>query len=223
MIGRWRWTAKSDFQWRLWALGSCFGGAAPGVLAEEETSKTVYIAHGVESVAVEHKGKPVELRREQTPKNQIVPFYRDTTRGKIQPMHPFAPHAVETIGELDMIEYVQKVSGGDDGILIIDSRTPAWVKRSGVIPGAVNIPFTHFRDEESALDVMEEHFDVSVGTTFDFSNAKTLVMYCNGNWCGQSPTAIRRLLAMGYPAAKIKYFRGGMQSWAALGLTTVDP
>jgi len=189
--------------------------------AEEKQTKGVMITQGIQSVDVKHHGKTVAITRVQDKKNEIVPFYRKTTRGTIQAMHPFAPHAVETIGEREMIEYIQKMSVGDSSILIVDSRTPAWVKRSGMIPGAVNIPFTKFSEDDVTLEIMEDEFDVIPGETFNFSNAKTLVMYCNGNWCGQSPTAIRKLLSMGYPAAKIKYFRGGMQSWAALGLTTI--
>jgi len=39
-------------------------------------------------------------------------------------------------------------------------------------------------------------------------------------WCGQSPTNIKDLLALGYPAHKIKWYRGGMQDWEILGLNT---
>jgi rhodanese-related sulfurtransferase len=191
--------------------------------AADDSSKQIMISPDIYSIEVMHNGKPVELMRNQQKKNQIVEFYRRTDRGKIQPMHPFSPHAVETIGELEMIDYLQKRSAGDTGILIIDSRTLDWVKRSGMIPGAVNIPFTKFSSSDSTLEIMEDQFDVLAGETFDFSNAKILVMYCNGNWCGQSPTAITKLLQMGYPAAKIKYYRGGMQSWASLGLTVVQP
>lgn len=189
--------------------------------AEEKETKDVVITHGLKSVDVKHNGETVSIMREQVKSNEIVPFYRKTTRGTIQAMHPFEPHKVDTIGEREIIDYVKKMSDGDDSIIIVDSRTPAWVKRSGMIPGAVNIPFTKFKESADTLEIMEDQFDVIPGETFDFGNAKTLVMYCNGNWCGQSPTAIRKLLAMGYPASKIKYFRGGMQSWAALGLTTV--
>jgi rhodanese-related sulfurtransferase len=191
--------------------------------ADEESSKQIMISPDIYSVEVKHNGEPVKLLRNQLQKNEIVEFYRRTDRGKIQPMHPFAPHAVDTIGELEMIDYLQQRSAGDTSILIIDSRTADWVKRSGMIPGAVNIPFTKFNSSDSTLEIMEDQFDVLAGETFDFSNAKTLVMYCNGNWCGQSPTAITKLLQMGYPAAKIKYYRGGMQSWASLGLTVVQP
>ena len=191
--------------------------------AEEGKSKQVLIAPGVVSVEVMHNGKPVVIQRKQEKKNQIVEFYRATGRGKIQPMKPFSPHVIETIGELELIDYIKRHSDGDDSLIIIDSRTQDWIRLSGMIPGAVSIPFTEFKSSESTMEIMEDQFDVLVGDTYDFSNAKTLVMYCNGNWCGQSPTAINKLLKMGYPAAKIKYYRGGMQSWSALGLTVVDP
>ena len=115
--------------------------------AEEKKTKAVMITHGIQSVDVKHNGKSVAITRIQDKKNEIVPFYRKTTRGTIQAMHPFAPHSVETIGEREIIEYIQKMSVGDSSIMIIDSRTPAWVKRSGMIPGAINIPFTQFSDD----------------------------------------------------------------------------
>jgi hypothetical protein len=30
------------------------------------------------------------------------------------------------------------------------------------------------------------------------------------------------MLREGYPAARIRYYRGGMQAWKSLGLTTVE-
>jgi rhodanese-related sulfurtransferase len=195
---------------------------ASGALMAEGDEKQVMISSERFSVEVMHHGEKVTLMRNQDPDSTIVPLYQRTNQGKIQPMHPFAPHAVETIGELEMIDYLERVSQGDDSLLVIDSRTPNWVER-GTIPGAINIPFTRFKDSQSALDIMEERFGVFVADVMDFSNAKTLVMFCNGNWCGQSPTAIKKLLNLGYPAAKIKYYRGGMQSWHSLGLTVVKP
>jgi rhodanese-related sulfurtransferase len=201
-------------------MGVCCLFAAAAVA--EEAPKKVVLSEDMFSVEVKHKGETLTLVRNQAPDSTIAPLYQKTTRGKIQPMHPFAPHAVETIGELELIDYLVKRSNGDDSILLVDSRTEEWAKK-GTIPGAVNIPFTRFRDSQEALDVMEGEFGVFVADVMDFSNAKTLVMFCNGVWCGQSPTAIRKLLNLGYPAAKIKYFRGGMQSWQSLGLTVVMP
>ena len=190
--------------------------------AEEVETKAVYIKPGVISVDVIHNGKEVKLQRKQDKDHRISKFYQKTARGKIQPMHPFAPHAVETIGELAMIDYVEEKSDGDDSLLIVDTRTFNWVALTGGIPTAVNIPYTEFKNKELALEIMDEQFDVSIGETFNFSDAKTLVMYCNGIWCGQTPAAIRELLSYGYPAAKIKYYRGGMNAWKSLGLKTVN-
>ena len=55
----------------------------------------------------------------------------------------------------------------------------------------------------------------------DFRNVTTLVLFCNGRWCPQSGINIKTLIKMGYPAYKLKWYRGGMQSWVSLGLTTV--
>lgn len=193
-----------------------------GTVSAETADDKVMISKELYSIEVKHQGKAVLLIRNQEPDSKIDPLYQRTDQGKIQPMHPFSPHAVETIGELDVIDYLVQVSEGNDNVLVIDSRTPEWVER-GTIPGSINIPFTNFRDGQAAISIMEEHFGVLVTDVMDFSNAKTLVMFCNGNWCGQSPTAIRKLLNLGYPAAKIKYYRGGMQSWHSLGLTVVKP
>ena len=196
--------------------------AATAAMAGEKSGRKVYIEPDVLSVEVLHEGEPITIMREQSLDSHIVEFFRPTYRGKIQPMHPFDPHAVETIGELDVIEYLQRIAAGEDSILLVDSRTPAWVKR-GTIPGSVSIPFTEFKSSERAMEILEDRFDVILAEAWDFSQAKTLVMFCNGIWCPQSPAAIRRLLAMGYPAAKIKHYRGGMQNWFALGLTVVYP
>ena len=61
---------------------------------------------------------------------------------------------------------------------------------------------------------------VRSGSLWNFASAKTMVLYCNGPWCGQSPTNIRQLLALGYPAHKLKWYRDGMQGWKSLGLPT---
>jgi rhodanese-related sulfurtransferase len=117
---------------------------------------------------------------------------------------------------------------GDDSILLIDSRTPDWVAK-GTIPGAINVPWTKLNpakgaDPISVVDILTGTFGArELEGLWDFSQAKTLVMFCNGAWCGQSPNNIRNLMRFGYPAHKIKWYRGGMQSWEMLGLTTVKP
>jgi rhodanese-related sulfurtransferase len=70
-------------------------------------------------------------------------------------------------------------------------------------------------------DMLEQQFRAQrYEELWNFRDAKTLVMFCNGAWCGQSPANIRSLIRMGYPPSKIKWYRGGMQAWETLGLTT---
>jgi len=178
---------------------------------------------------LEVKAGDVSFSRNQDNNNTVNPAFAKTSR----PCPPFciqpsslAPN-VETIAETEVIHYVKKMKEGDSSIAVIDSRTPDWVAK-GTIPGAQNLPFTLIKNAMKNLDADAlantlKKFDVKVnddGTLYNFSNAKTLVMYCNGMWCGQSPTNIKDLLALGYPSHKIKWYRGGMQNWEILGLNT---
>ncbi|WP_299177169.1 rhodanese-like domain-containing protein [uncultured Neptuniibacter sp.] len=191
---------------------------SPSVIAEG--GKKAMIAPGLYSFTVEHDGEQVEIMRNQNPKNTIHELYNTTFRGMPQPIHPFEPHDVETIGEREFVGYMQQ-SNEDENVLIVDTRTEGWHYRL-TIPGSINVPYTVMKEEESAADALDE-FGVNKNDdgTFDFSNAKTLAMFCNGYWCGQTPTLIRALLEAGYPAENMKYYRGGMQAWTSLGLTTI--
>ena len=196
--------------------------------ANVSAGKPVGITKGMMDVTVKHDGKDVKISRNQDNKNTVNPAFAKTSR----PCPPFciqpavlAP-GVETIAEVEMIDYIAKMNAGDDTILVVDSRTPDWVKR-GTIPGAKNLPWTKLNpakgaDPISILEIMENEFGVTENEgLLNFSKAKTLVMFCNGMWCGQSPNNIKNLLKFGYPAHKIKWYRGGMQDWEILGLTTV--
>ena len=133
---------------------------------------------------------------------------------------------METVAELEVINYLQQISNGDESIIVIDSRTPDWVKR-GTIPGSVNIPWTELKPDAGAdpfkiADILENRFGaINLEGLWDFANAKTLVLFCNGMWCAQSPSNIETLLRFGYPPGKLKWYRGGMQNWENLGLTVV--
>jgi rhodanese-related sulfurtransferase len=210
--------------------------AATGITAILVVSSNIFavgdilvrITRDLPSLDVIHNGKMITIMRNQDPKNTINPTYTKTSRECppfcIQPS-TLAP-GVETIGEVEMLDYLAHVSAGDNSILVIDSRTPDWVKK-GTIPGSVNIPWTSLNLDEGAdpiavRKIMEDRFGAKyLGGFWDYTNAKTLVMFCNGIWCGQSPNNILNLLKFGYPAHKIKWYRGGMQDWEILGLTTV--
>ena len=188
----------------------------------------VQITAGLGSVDVMHGGEKITIMRNQDQKNTVNPAFAKTSRECppfcIQPSK-LAP-GVETIGEAEVIEYAKRMSDGDETIVLVDSRTPDWVGR-GTIPSAMNVPWTQLNpakgaDPISIAEIMEGVFNVqSNEELMDFSESRTAVMFCNGMWCGQSPNNIKNLLKFGYPAHRIKWYRGGMQDWEILGLTTV--
>jgi len=189
----------------------------------------VNISAGLASVDVMHHGRKVTIMRNQDPGNAINPEYAKTSRKCppfcIQPSE-LAP-GVKTVAELEVLRYLKEASDGDAAILVIDSRTPAWVEK-GIIPGTVNIPWDTLNIGKSDPTAVQAILENQLGAThrdgfWNFDSAKTLVLFCNGSWCGQSPTTIKGLLKIGYPAHKILWYRGGMQDWESLGLTTLKP
>ncbi|MCP4492956.1 MAG: rhodanese-like domain-containing protein [Gammaproteobacteria bacterium] len=190
----------------------------------------VNITPDMESITVKHNGVDTKIMRNQDQKNTVNPAFAKTSRKCppfcIQPAI-LAP-GVETIAEVEMIGYLKRMNDGDNSILVVDSRTPDWVAK-GTIPGAINLPWTVLNpakgaDPISIGEIMESQFNANnLEGLWDYSNARTLVMFCNGMWCGQSPNNIKNLLKFGYPSHKIKWYRGGMQSWEILGLSTAKP
>jgi len=189
----------------------------------------VRITEALSHLELSHEGKPVLLMRHQDPDHRIVAPYDKTARRCppycVQPMQ-VAP-GVETIGELELIDYLKRAEDGDSTVLVIDSRTDEWVQR-GTIPGSVHISYQRLDPEFASPQQIAEILQLEFGAAsadgiWDFGGVKTLVFFCNGAWCGQSPTNIKALLGFGYPAHRIKWYRGGMQAWESLGLTTVRP
>ncbi|MBP0482072.1 rhodanese-like domain-containing protein [Sagittula salina] len=189
-------------------LAAVLIGLAGGAFAQE-----VGIARDMVAVEVPTPGGPVTIERIQDPENTLSGEWARTSRACppfcIQPIE-VAP-GVTTIGELELIEMLR-----DPDVPVIDSRTPDWYA-GGSIPGAINIPYEFVLDELGQLGC-EADFD-----GWDCTEAKRVAMFCNGLWCGQSPTAIRNMLEVGYPAERIFYYRGGMQTWRMLGLTVTEP
>jgi rhodanese-related sulfurtransferase len=199
-------------------------------LATISHAANVNITAEIESVSVQHGESQVVIKRNQDLNNTINPAFAKTSRqcppSCIQPAS--LSIGVETIAELEVLDYLKQQSNGDDSILIIDSRLTDWVAK-GTIPGAINIPWTKLDSEQGADSIaigaiLQEKLNArNLSGLWDYTTARTLILFCNGIWCGEASNSIMNLLRYGYPAHKIKWYRGGMQSWQSLGLTTVTP
>jgi rhodanese-related sulfurtransferase len=190
-----------------------------------ESENKVNITAEIASVVVHHQGIPVTIERVQDTENRLADDFTKTSR----PCPPFCIHPIEaakgirTIGELELLAFLQKDVAEERGLLI-DARMPNWYN-SETIPGSVNVPFiilTKPSDKRTRiLKLMGAKIKES--GEVDFANAINLALFCNGPWCDQSPRAIKGLINAGYPPEKIAYYRGGMQAWKSFGLTTVLP
>jgi len=206
----------------------------------------VNIKRNLSHVNTAHNGEITSIQRIQNQDHVLTGGYTKTSRKCppfcIQPMQ--IAGGVTTVAELELLDFIKTKLNHGTGVLI-DARTPSWFNKS-TIPGSINIPFTTFDKKSDKLvktaalaklgvtikaETKEESFfDYVINmiknkpmkeySIWDFSKAKEVLLWCNGAWCGQSPRAIKGLLALGYPAEKIYYYRGGMQAWQSLGLTT---
>ncbi len=144
-----------------------------------------------------------------------------TTKGVIQPFTLY--EGTKTVGELEVLEFIQeKTMKKPNDYILVDSRRSDWFDM-GTIPSSVNIPYDEFKFDE---DFKEEYkrayklLGVKIkNKKYDFSNAKTVMFFCNGSWCAQSQRAIDSLVRLGYPKKKILWYRGGIASWVGVSLT----
>ncbi|MFM1891279.1 MAG: hypothetical protein RLZ44_356 [Pseudomonadota bacterium] len=212
------------------ALGSALAMAAMVATTSRAENLAVGITPELQKFEGTINGQPITIVRNQDQSAVVNPAFAKTSRKCppfcIQPQS--LGQGVETIAEIELIGYLQKMAAGDTSILLVDSRTPDWVAR-GTIPGAINLPWTKLNPAKGAspidiADILTGQFGArDLEGLWDFSEAKTLILFCNGMWCGQSPNNIKNLLRFGYPADKIKWYRGGMQDWEMLGLSTAKP
>lgn len=198
-------------------------------------------------VEVNAGGETVLVQRVQDTTHTVTGFFAKTSR----PCPPFcirpmsAAPGVTTVGEYELFDFMAHQLRNGRG-LIVDARTADWYQR-GTIPGAINLPWDRivaFGENPDAmvnlfkeLGAMEQaedagwHARVSQllsasageGQRWNFGGSKELILFCNGPWCDQSPRAIRALIDLGYPEEKLFYYRGGMQAWVSLGLSTMIP
>lgn len=119
----------------------------------------------------------------------------DATWGNIQPQQ--LAEGVRTVGELELIAHLRA------GLPLLDSRRHEQHAQV-TIPGARSLPHVELPARIGELDP-----------------DRPTIFFCNGPQCAATPSAVATLLAAGYPAQAIRYYRGGLHDWITLGLSTV--
>jgi len=165
-------------------------------------------------------GHEIIVERIQDFENKLVDDFTKTSRA-CPPfcIQPTTIQGLETIAELEVIEFIRTKMKKNKGLLI-DTRLKSWFELE-TIPSAINIPFSLMESNKAdkilqLLGVVTKENGIK-----DFSKAKDLVLFSNGAWSAQSTKFISIILKKGYPKKKIMFYRDGLQGWKLLGLTTV--
>lgn len=136
--------------------------------------------------------------------------FKDPASRKCKPfcVQPESVEGATTIKLEDFPKLAPEINAGK--VLLVDMRTPDWFTKE-TLPGAVNLPYSDLTGPEAKAKARMKKLE-----------GKDIIAFCNGWWCGQSPTGIQALQRLGY-TGKIYYFRGGNQDWVDAGLPSIVP
>jgi rhodanese-related sulfurtransferase len=129
-------------------------------------------------------------------------------KGFVQPLVPLP--GVTPVTEIDVLHALN-----DASTMVIDMRDeddPLDV----TIPNSYHIPYNELEDRMVLLGCRQRP-----SKEWDCDQAVKIIGFCHGPMCLQSPAGIASLVRLGYPVAKLFYYRGGLLDWEGLGLTTV--
>jgi Rhodanese-like domain len=208
---------------RAWRVCVLLGLSACLPLASAQEG-TVGITPNLPHVDVVHEGRKVRIQR-HLPSRAAGTEERSGSRATcppscLQPMR--AAPGIETVGELELLEFLRTDVATGQGVLV-DARL-AERYRFETLPSAVSIPFAIVKPDNPHIGrILSALGGRKSGADWDFSAARSLLIFCDGPFSDEARTSIEVLLAMRYPASKIRYYRGGLQAWRLSGLTTVIP
>jgi len=174
------------------------------------------------NIAIDHETLWAQSYAKETTPPQCKGSFIATV-GQIQPI--ILDSKIETFGELEVMHFINTMRN-EKSMLLIDTREESFYNNK-TIPSAINIPFDVIVKSELFPDGYHDALQ-TIGVkktlhTYEFQNAKTILLFCNGPWCSQSPRVIKKLIQIGYPKEKIKWYRGGMHDWLSLSMTATKP
>jgi rhodanese-related sulfurtransferase len=165
------------------------------------------------SVKVMHETKEVLIEREVVNHEKICPPFC---------IEPMSIENVVTVGELEVLSFIDKLKD-KKARLLIDVRESVFYMK-GSIPGSINLPFSMLKakskyQEEVLMLLGAKLMKKSSNAKWSFKDAHSLLIFGNSITSNEASNTIKELLKLGYPYSKLFYYRAGLTSWKALGLT----
>lgn len=236
----------------LLAAGLAISLGNPAIsIADAESGKTIApLKPDVPYVFVVHEGRSIRVERDVHDSFRARANIRGALIINAEacpplcllPMHLDVP--VETWGELEIIDFMLSSMRDRSGVLL-DIRSKKTYDAI-TIPGSINY-FIQDMQKDVGTDKFDRklesfgarrHQGISViqkikgmlglvdishmTERWDFTDAQTLVVWNNSPLSNADVKAIKILLEAGYPADKLKWYRGGMASWQYWGFNTVS-
>ncbi len=204
---------RQKFGWLAIALVALMGFVAPARAGEQAGSDSKPLGDAVAAQEQAYaKGVTIApftlngMEMKQDRGRGMLDAFKNPASRKCPPfcVQPESLPGATTVKVGDFPGLAPSINSGKT--LIVDMRTKKWFKK-GTLPGAISLPYSDLTGKKTkAKAKMRKKL-----------KGKDIIAFCNGWWCGQSPTGIKALVGLGYKG-KIYYFRGGSQDWADAGL-----
>jgi len=173
---------------------------------------TTAITENLNSVKVQHEKDEVLIERKLLSQNATCPPFC---------IEPMQIKGVTTLGELEVLEFIDKLKE-KKGRLLIDVRENTLYDKE-TIPGAINLPYSMLKYgskyQGEVLRLLGAKLKKS-SVEWSFKRAQRLLIFGDSATTPEASKSLKTLLRLGYPSSKLFYYRGGVSSWKALGLTT---
>lgn len=197
---------------------------------------------------VVHQGRSIKVERDIDKSFMAPASIRGNlmTSSEVCPPFCLTPNnldiPIKTIAESEIIDFMLSQIRDNKGTLV-DLRSKSQHKIA-TIPGSLHYPISRFKQDKnsSEIDAIFQEFgakrrtDVSwinkqlenyglVDTSlltpqWDFTDAKELIFWSNAATSTLAPDAIKIMYEAGYPAQKMRWYRGGIAAWHYWGFTT---
>ncbi len=135
-------------------------------------------------------------------------------------IQPIKIEKVETVGELEVLSFIDEVKRKRDGLLI-DVRKNSKYKEE-TIPSAINLPYEMLTESSPyQKEVLKSLGAKKIKRGWLFKNPQKLLIFGESSFSPEASKAVKKLIKLGYPTNKMLYYRGGIVSWKTAGLTLI--